>query len=173
MREKKKKKKPPGARVLASGGRIFDCWQMVLYRLMRPFFFLLPPEVAHGLALAGLEAAWRTGLLRAPRDAKPVEVMGLSFPNRVGLAAGMDKNARHVRAWGALGFGFVEVGTVTPLPQPGNPRPRLFRLPESEALINRLGFNNEGAAAAAARLARHRSGGVVGVNIGKNATTPP
>ena len=82
---------------------------MVLYRLMRPFFFLLPPEVAHGLALAGLEAAWRTGLLRAPRDAKPVEVMGLSFPNRVGLAAGMDKNARHVRAWGALGFGFVEV----------------------------------------------------------------
>ena len=172
MREKKKKKKPPGARGLASGGRIFDCWQMVLYRLMRPFFFLLPPEVAHRLALAGLEAAWRTGLLGAPRGAKPVEVMGLSFPNRVGLAAGMDKDARHVRAWGALGFGFVEVGTVTPRPQPGNPRPRLFRLPVADALINRLGFNNEGAAAAAARLARHRSGGVVGVNIGKNATTP-
>jgi dihydroorotate dehydrogenase len=170
---RKKKKKPPGLRVLASGGRIFDCWQMVLYRFMRPFFFLLPPEVAHGLALAGLEAAWRTGFLRAPRGAKPVEVMGLSFPNRVGLAAGMDKDARHVRAWGALGFGFVEVGTVTPRPQPGNPRPRLFRLPAADALINRLGFNNEGAAAAAARLARHRSGGVVGVNIGKNATTPP
>lgn len=145
---------------------------MVLYRFLRPFFFLLPPEVAHGLALAGLEAAWRTGFLRAPRGGPPVEVMGLSFPNRLGLAAGMDKDARHVGAWGALGFGFVEVGTVTPRPQPGNPRPRLFRLPAADALINRLGSNNQGAAAAAARLAR-RSGGVVGVNIGKNTTTPP
>ncbi len=146
---------------------------MVLYRFLRPFFFLLPPEVAHGLALAGLEAAWRTGFLRAPRGGPPVEVMGLSFPNRLGLAAGMDKDARHVGAWGALGFGFVEVGTVTPRPQPGNPRPRLFRLPAADALINRLGSNNQGAAAAAARLARRRSGGVVGVNIGKNTTTPP
>jgi dihydroorotate dehydrogenase len=170
---RKKKKKPFRSRVLASDARIFDCWRVVLYRFLRPFFFLLPPEVAHGLALAGLEAAWRTGLLRAPRGGTPVEVMGLRFPNRVGLAAGMDKDARHVGAWGALGFGFVEVGTVTPRPQSGNPRPRLFRLPAADALINRLGFNNEGAAAAAARLARHRSGGVVGVNIGKNATTPP
>ena len=170
---RKKKKKPFRSRVLASDTRIFDCWRVVLYRFLRPFFFLLPPEVAHGLALAGLEAAWRTGLLRAPRGGTPVEVMGLRFPNRVGLAAGMDKDARHVGAWGALGFGFVEVGTVTPRPQSGNPRPRLFRLPAADALINRLGFNNEGAAAAAARLARHRSGGVVGVNIGKNATTPP
>jgi dihydroorotate dehydrogenase len=159
--------------VLASDARIFDCWRVVLYRFLRPFFFLLPPEVAHGLALAGLEAAWRTGLLPAPRGGTPVEVMGLRFPNRVGLAAGMDKDARHVGAWGALGFGFVEVGTVTPRPQSGNPRPRLFRLPAADALINRMGFNNEGAAAAAARLARRRWAGVVGVNIGKNATTPP
>jgi len=99
--------------------------------------------------------------------------MGLRFPNRVGLAAGMDKDARHVGAWGALGFGFVEVGTVTPRPQPGNPCPRLFRLPAGDALINRMGFNNEGAAVVAARLARRRTAGIVGVNIGKNASTPP
>jgi dihydroorotate dehydrogenase len=144
----------------------------MLYRLLRPFFFALPPETAHALALAGLDAVWRSGLLRPPRGGTPVEVMGLRFPNRVGLAAGMDKDARHVGAWGALGFGFVEVGTVTPRPQPGNPRPRLFRLPAAEALINRMGFNNEGAQAAASRLARRDFGGVVGVNIGKNATTP-
>ena len=143
----------------------------MLYRLLRPFFFALPPETAHALALAGLDAAWRSGLLRPPRGGTPVEVMGLRFPNRVGLAAGMDKDARHVGAWGALGFGFVEVGTVTPRPQPGNPRPRLFRLPAAEALINRMGFNNEGASAAASRLARRDFNGVVGVNIGKNATT--
>lgn len=145
----------------------------MLYRFLRPLVFSFPPETAHALALAGLEAIWRTGLLRPPRGGQPAELMGLRFPNRVGLAAGMDKDARHVGAWGALGFGFVEVGTVTPRPQPGNPRPRLFRLPAAEALINRMGFNNEGAAAAAARLARRRFDGVVGVNIGKNAVTPP
>jgi dihydroorotate dehydrogenase len=167
-----KKKKASRWRMLATRVKIFDCCRMVLYRLLRPFFFLLPPETAHSLAMAGLEVAWRTGLLRAPHGGRPVEVMGLRFPNRVGLAAGMDKNARQVGAWGGLGFGFVEVGTVTPRPQPGNPRPRLFRLPPAGALINRMGFNNEGAAAVAARLAVRRAGGLVGVNIGKNAATP-
>ena len=145
---------------------------MPIYRILRPIFFSLPPEVAHAAALAGLEAAWRAGLLRPPSGGAPVEVMGLRFPNRVGLAAGMDKDARHVDAWGGLGFGCVEVGTVTPRPQPGNSRPRLFRLPAAGALINRMGFNNEGAEAAAARLARRKFRGIVGVNIGKNASTP-
>ena len=145
---------------------------MPIYRTLRPIFFSLPPEVAHAAALAGLEAAWRAGLLRPPSGGAPVEVMGLRFPNRVGLAAGMDKDARHVDAWGGLGFGCVEVGTVTPRPQPGNPRPRLFRLPAAGALINRMGFNNEGAEAASARLARRKFRGIVGVNIGKNASTP-
>lgn len=151
---------------------MFDCWRMMIYRILRPLFFALPPEVAHAAALAGLEAAWRAGLLRPPAEGLPVEVMGLRFPNRVGLAAGMDKDARHVDAWGGLGFGCVEVGTVTPRPQPGNPRPRLFRLPAAAALINRMGFNNEGATAAADRLARRKFCGIVGVNIGKNADTP-
>lgn len=146
---------------------------MALYRFLRPFVFALPPEVAHSLGMAALEAARWTGCLRAPTEGQPVEVMGLRFANRVGLAAGMDKNASHVRAWGALGFGFVEVGTVTPRPQSGNARPRLFRLPAAQALINRMGFNNAGAAAAAARLSGRRGGPVVGVNIGKNADTPP
>ena len=145
----------------------------MFYRLLRPLAFCLPPETAHHAALTGLEVAWRMGLLRPCRAGSPVEVMDLSFPNRVGMAAGMDKDARHVGAWGALGFGFVEVGTVTQRPQPGNPRQRLFRLPAAGGLINRMGFNNEGAPAAAARLARRRFAGVVGVNIGKNATTPP
>jgi dihydroorotate dehydrogenase len=151
---------------------MFDCWRMPIYRILRPLFFALPPEVAHAAALAGLEVAWRTGLLRPPAEGMPVEVMGLRFPNRVGLAAGMDKDARHVDAWGGLGFGCVEVGTVTPRPQSGNPRPRLFRLPAAGALINRMGFNNEGAAATAARLAQRKFRGIVGVNIGKNADTP-
>lgn len=145
---------------------------MPIYRILRPLFFALPPETAHAAALAGLEAAWRAGLLRPPTGGAPVEVMGLRFPNRVGLAAGMDKDARHVDAWGGLGFGCVEVGTVTPHPQTGNPRPRLFRLPKAGALINRMGFNNEGASAASARLARRKFRGIVGVNIGKNAATP-
>jgi len=101
-----------------------------------------------------------------------VDLMGLHFPNRVGLAAGFDKNARDIDALGRLGFGFIEVGTVTPRPQPGNPRPNLFRLPADEALVNRLGFNNEGAAAAARRLEARRYRGICGVNIGKNFDTP-
>ncbi|MFM2135237.1 MAG: hypothetical protein RL021_637 [Bacteroidota bacterium] len=100
------------------------------------------------------------------------EIAGLRFPNRVGLAAGLDKDAKHIRALGALGFGFIEVGTVTPLPQPGNPRPRLFRLPVDQALINRMGFNNEGVEKMVSRLRRHHDGIVIGGNIGKNKTTP-
>jgi dihydroorotate dehydrogenase len=168
----KKRKKRRARRALASGEGIFDCWRVTFYRLLRPLFFLLPPEVAHNLALAGLSAAWRSGLLGKSPPGRPVDVMGLRFPNRVGLAAGMDKDARHVGAWGGLGFGFVEVGTVTPRPQPGNARPRLFRLPAAQALINRMGFNNSGAAEAAARLAGRPACPLVGVNIGKNAVTP-
>jgi dihydroorotate dehydrogenase len=109
----------------------------------------------------------------ASRGSGPgIDLMGLHFPNRVGLAAGFDKNARDIDSLGRLGFGFIEVGTVTPRPQPGNPRPNLFRLPADEALINRLGFNNEGATAAARRLQARRYRGICGVNIGKNFDTP-
>jgi dihydroorotate dehydrogenase len=147
---------------------------MRIYSLLRPLFFALPTENAHALALAALHRAHSLGLLRT-RASDPlaaVTLLGLQFPNRVGLAAGFDKNARYIDALGALGFGFIEVGTVTPRPQPGQPRPRLFRVTESGALINRMGFPNEGAAAVAARLARRRFAGVCGVNIGKNAATP-
>src|SRR5262249_61337636 len=117
----------------------------MLSPLSRPLFFTPDPEPAHELAWTSLDAAAATGIapLVAPRvPASPIEVMGLRFPNRVGLAAGLDKNAAHVDALATLGFGFIECGTVTPRPQPGNPKPRLFRLPESQALINRLGFNH-------------------------------
>ncbi len=145
-------------------------FRMMWYPAIRPALFALDPERAHrlvlkGLALAGRRASGRpTGL--------PVELMGLRFPNRVGLAAGFDKNAAAVDGLGALGFGFIEVGTVTPRAQPGQSRPRLFRLPREGALINRLGFPNEGAEALVARLRRRRFRGIVGVNIGKNAATP-
>jgi dihydroorotate dehydrogenase len=147
---------------------------MRIYPLLRPLFFSLPTENAHALALAALQRAHALGLIRAqaPNPLSAVTLMGLQFPNRVGLAAGFDKNGRYIDALGALGFGFVEVGTVTPRPQSGQPRPRLFRVRESGALINRMGFPNEGAVAVAARLARRRFTGVCGVNIGKNAATP-
>lgn len=147
---------------------------MRLYPLLRPLFFSLPSEHAHALALSTLQRAHSFGVVRspAPDPLKTISLLGLQFPNRVGLAAGFDKNARYIDALGALGFGFVEVGTVTPRPQPGQPRPRLFRITESGALINRMGFPNEGAVAVAARLARRRFAGVCGVNIGKNAATP-
>lgn len=147
---------------------------MRIYPLLRPLLFTLPTEHAHALALVALRRAHAFGFLRQ-RAADPraaVTLMGLRFPNRVGLAAGFDKNGRCVDALGALGFGFVEVGTVTPRPQPGQPRPRLVRVPEADALINRMGFPNEGADAIAARLAQRRFAGVCGVNIGKNAATP-
>src|SRR5512134_3884371 len=120
---------------------------LVPYALARPFLFSLDPEAAHDLTLKSLAAVQGTPLQLAycsGRVDDPIELAGLTFPNRVGLAAGLDKNARCIDGLGAMGFGFVEVGTVTPKPQPGNPKPRMFRLPERQALINRFGFNNDG-----------------------------
>ncbi len=148
------------------------------YPLARPFLFGLDPEHAHDLTLTALAAIQRTPLVcavSAPRVDDPVVLAGLRFPNRIGLAAGLDKNGRCIDAFGAMGFGSVEVGTVTPLPQPGNPKPRMFRLPQARAMINRLGFNNDGLAAFVrnVRQARFREGGgILGLNIGKNAATP-
>lgn len=142
------------------------------YPLLRRLLFALPPETAHGAALTALRALGTLPRLR-PRD-RDVEVLGLLFPNRVGVAAGLDKDAVAAAGLARLGFGFVEIGTVTPRPQRGNPQPRLFRLVEDRALINRMGFNSAGAAAVAANLvhARGRIDVPVGVNIGKNRTTP-
>jgi dihydroorotate dehydrogenase len=148
------------------------------YALARPFLFGLDPETAHELTLASLARLQGTPLQWAYCNGfvpDPVELAGLRFPNRVGLAAGLDKNARCIDALGAMGFGFVEVGTVTPKGQPGNPRPRMFRLPQANALINRLGFNNEGLDAFVANVKRSRfrqQGRLLGLNIGKNAATP-
>ncbi len=149
-----------------------------MYEFLRRLMFLLPPEASHEVALTALRIAERSGLSSRYIHGiyQPTTVMGLKFRNRVGLAAGLDKDARCVEGLLAMGFGFIEVGTVTPRPQPGNPRPRLFRLPSEHALINRMGFNNGGAAAAAerVRLARMRLGpaaGLIGVNIGKNKDT--
>jgi dihydroorotate dehydrogenase len=144
------------------------------YALARPLLFALDPETAHALVLGSADALARIGLLQPPRmPFAPVRAMGLDFPNPVGLAAGLDKNAEHVDALAALGFGFIEVGTVTPRPQPGNPRPRLFRIPAAQALVNRFGFNSVGLEAFMANLQRHRWRGIIGVNIGRNAATPP
>jgi dihydroorotate dehydrogenase len=144
---------------------------MTPYRLLRPLLFRLPPEGAHGLALSALRVAGRVLPSRLPSD--PVALMGLRFRNRVGLAAGFDKNGVAVNGAGVLGAGFIEVGTVTPLPQAGHERPRVFRFPAARALVNRSGFPNEGADACARRLRRpRRYEGLVGVSIGKNAATP-
>ena len=148
------------------------------YALARPFLFGLDPEAAHDLTLDSLARLQGTPLARAWSNRfveDPVQLAGLRFPNRVGLAAGLDKNARCIDALGAMGFGFVEVGTVTPLPQPGNPKPRMFRLREANALINRLGFNNDGLQAFLGNVQRARfrgQGRLLGLNIGKNAATP-
>jgi dihydroorotate dehydrogenase len=147
----------------------------MLYALARPLLFSLDPETAHRVTLGGADMLCASGLLAlfAPRvPPQPVRAMGLEFPNPVGLAAGLDKDAAHVDALAGLGFGFIEVGTVTPRPQPGNPRPRLFRLPEARALINRFGFNNVGLEAFRANLSRARYRGILGINIGKNFDTP-
>ncbi len=146
-----------------------------MYSLLRSALFALPPETAHHVSLRCLTWGEQLGLLPAlagKHRRAPVKVMGLEFPNPVGLAAGLDKNADHLDALGALGFGFIEVGTVTPRPQPGNPRPRLFRLPAQRALINRLGFNNLGVDHLVEQVAKRRFKGIVGINIGKNFTTP-
>jgi len=151
------------------------------YALARPFLFGLDPEVAHELTLHALAKAQGTPLEWAYCNARvddPITLAGLTFPNRVGLAAGLDKNARCIDGLGAMGFGFVEVGTVTPLAQSGNPKPRMFRLPSANALINRLGFNNDGLDAFIANVQRSslrkqkKSPMLLGLNIGKNATTP-
>ena len=147
-----------------------------MYGLARPFLFQLDAERAHALGLASLEAAYRSGLnplLASPPQPLPTRAMGLVFPNPVGLAAGLDKNGAHVDALLALGFGFVEVGTVTPKPQAGNPKPRMFRLPQHRAIINRLGFNNDGVDALVHNVGRaRRKGGLLGINIGRNKDTP-
>ena len=146
-----------------------------LYPLFRPLLFAADPELAHDVALGGLDAAARVGLaqLAASRlPQAPVEAMGLRFPNRVGLAAGLDKNAAHLKGLATLGFGFIEAGTVTPRAQPGNPRPRMFRVIEAQALVNRLGFNNGGVDAFVANVARSGYRGILGINIGKNFDTP-
>ncbi|MFO1244194.1 MAG: quinone-dependent dihydroorotate dehydrogenase [Ramlibacter sp.] len=148
------------------------------YGLARPFLFGLDPETAHELTMHSLarlqgtplEWAYCNGLVD-----DPLELAGLKFPNRIGLAAGLDKNARCIDGLGAMGFGFVEVGTVTPKAQPGNPKPRMFRLPKANALINRLGFNNDGLDAFVANVQRasfRQKGRILGLNIGKNAATP-
>lgn len=145
------------------------------YALIRPLLFRLDPERAHDLSLKGLEALSRLGPLNPLRGSipsRPRTVMGLEFPNPVGLAAGLDKDGVCLRGLAALGFGFLEVGTVTPRAQPGNPKPRLFRLESKEALINRMGFNNDGIEALLARVTKSGYSGLLGINLGKNKDTP-
>jgi dihydroorotate dehydrogenase len=150
----------------------------MLYPLIRKFFFALDPEFAHGLGMSGIDFLNGAGvacLLAKPVPNNPVEAMGLTFPNPVGLAAGLDKNGEHVDALAALGFGFIEIGTVTPRPQPGNPKPRMFRIPEKQAIINRMGFNNDGVDKLLANISTSqfaKRGGMLGINIGKNFDTP-
>ena len=148
-----------------------------MFELIAKPLFLLPAEVSHGIALGALDGLHRLGLsglmaadVHAP--AQPVRLMGLEFPHRIGLAAGLDKNGDHIDALAALGFAFLEIGTLTPRPQPGNARPRLFRDRKARCIVNRMGFNNKGIAHAVARLEQRRSGIVVGVNIGRNRDTP-
>jgi dihydroorotate dehydrogenase len=146
-----------------------------MYDYLRPLLFALDAETAHRLTLYGLGVAHRSNLGRfvaTPPEELPVTAFGIRFPNPVGLAAGLDKNAAHLDELGALGFGFVEVGTITPRPQPGNPKPRMFRLPDHEAIINRLGFNNEGVDALVRNVEASGYRGVLGINIGKNKDTP-
>jgi dihydroorotate dehydrogenase len=146
-----------------------------MYSLLKPLLFRMDAERAHHLTLDSLQAAYRLGLkgvLSNLPACRTRRVMGLDFPNPVGLAAGLDKNGAYIDALAALGFGFIEVGTVTPRPQPGNPLPRLFRIPEAQAIVNRFGFNNEGVDALVENVKRSRYRGILGINIGKNFDTP-
>lgn len=146
-----------------------------MYSLIRPLLFKLDPETAHNISLKSLDIANHLHISRffAPNiPSCPVKLMGLDIKNPVGLAAGLDKNADHIDALASLGFGFIEVGTVTPKPQAGNPQPRLFRLPEHEAIINRMGFNNEGIDYLINNVKRSKYRGILGINIGKNKDTP-
>ena len=144
----------------------------MLYSLARPLLFTLAPERAHELTLSLLDSAHKFGLMRQHVADKPVTCMGIQFPNPVGLAAGLDKNGEHIDALAALGFGFIEIGTITPRPQAGNPKPRLFRIPQAKAIINRMGFNNDGVDQLIENVKASKFKGVLGINIGKNATTP-
>lgn len=145
----------------------------MLYDLIRPLVFNFAPEQAHGLTLKTLARAEKCGVLpRVNPHTQPTTLMGLALPNPIGLAAGMDKNGECIDGLAALGFGFIEIGTVTLRPQAGNPKPRLFRSPEHQAIINRMGFNNDGIDQMIRNIARSQYRGVLGINIGKNATTP-
>lgn len=149
-----------------------------MYQFARQLLFKLPAETSHNLTLKSLRLAHKLKAVSpfiSRTHAAPVEVMGLHFPNPVGLAAGLDKNGDYLEALAALGFGFIEIGTVTPKPQPGNPKPRMFRLPEAQGIINRMGFNNAGVDHLVERVKAARAAGfdgIIGINIGKNASTP-
>jgi len=144
-----------------------------MYRYIRPLLFLLNPELAHHLSMKGLKLACFFGLIRRKNiTSKPIIIMGLKFPNRIGLAAGLDKNAEYITPLSKLGFGFIEVGTVTPRSQPGNSKPRSFRLIEEEGIINRFGFNNVGIDQFIKNIKKTKFNGVLGINIGKNFDTP-
>ncbi|MDY6450597.1 quinone-dependent dihydroorotate dehydrogenase [Acinetobacter faecalis] len=144
----------------------------MLYSLARPLLFSLAPERAHELTLSLLKSTHKMGLMRQNVPAKPVTCMGIQFPNPVGLAAGLDKNGAYIDALADLGFGFIEIGTITPRPQTGNPHPRLFRLPKAKAIINRMGFNNDGVDKLIENVKVSKFKGILGINIGKNADTP-
>ena len=144
-----------------------------MYSLARSLLFKLDAEKAHHFTLDALNKVYKLGLLPIfDNRTKPVKLMDITLPNPVGLAAGLDKNGEYIDALGALGFGFLEIGTVTPKPQPGNPQPRLFRVPEHQGIINRMGFNNHGIDAMIQNIEKSRYQGVLGINIGKNAVTP-
>jgi len=144
----------------------------MLYNIARPLLFSLDAETAHEFTLASLNLAGRILPAGKPAASDAVEVMGLNFPNRIGLAAGLDKNGEAIDGLALMGFGFIEIGTITPRPQPGNPRPRMFRLPEVRGIINRMGFNNHGVDALVSNVSRVKFKGILGINIGKNFDTP-
>lgn len=146
----------------------------MLYQFTRPALFAMTPERAHHVTLGSLKVAQKSGVLSRlyPKITKPVECMGIHFDNPVGLAAGLDKNGDYIDALAALGFGFIEIGTITPRPQAGNAQPRLFRLPQANAIINRMGFNNDGVDKLVENVKAAKYKGVLGINIGKNADTP-
>lgn len=144
----------------------------MLYSLARPLLFSLAPERAHELTLSLLKSTYKMGVMRQVIEAKPVTCMGIEFPNPVGLAAGLDKNGAYIDALASLGFGFIEIGTITPKPQKGNPKPRLFRIPQAKAIINRMGFNNDGVDQLIENVKAAKFKGILGINIGKNASTP-
>jgi dihydroorotate dehydrogenase len=144
-----------------------------MYRFIRSFLFLLNPELAHHISMKGLKLGCFFGLIRRINiTSKPIMIMGLKFPNRVGLAAGLDKNAEYITPLSKLGFGFIEVGTVTPRSQPGNSKPRSFRLIKDEGIINRFGFNNVGIDQFIKNIKKAKFNGILGINIGKNFDTP-